>query len=35
MENIEKEHHDTQVILSEIQRSIRNKEESVRRRIER
>ena len=35
MENIEKEHHETQVILSEIQRSIRNKEESVRRRIER
>ena len=35
MENIEKEHHDTQQILSEIQKSIRNKEESVRRRIER
>lgn len=35
MQNIEKEHHDTQQILSEIQKSIRNKEESVRRRIER
>ena len=35
MVNIEKEHHDTQQILSEIQRSIRNKEASVRRRNER